>query len=379
MAPVVLELQRHPELFETRLCATAQHREMLDDVLRLFELAPDYDLDIMRVDQSLTDVTVQVLARLDPILKRDRPDWLLVQGDTTTAMAASLVAFYHRIRIGHVEAGLRTGNKFHPYPEEVNRIIADAIGDLRFAPTESARRNLLREGISGESIHVTGNTVIDALTQAASLPADADAVQLFDRLGLDHAPGESNGKTPRIILVTAHRRENFGERLENICNALCDIAGRYPVKIVYPVHPNPNVRRTAYGILGNIPNVLLLDPLGYGTMVQLMKRSHLVLTDSGGLQEEAPGLGKPVLVMRDVTERPEAVEAGTVRVVGTDYDRIVKETALLLEDDADYLRMATAVNPYGDGHASERIAWALASTAGERLQGVGYPPREWTG
>ncbi|MGE5139144.1 MAG: non-hydrolyzing UDP-N-acetylglucosamine 2-epimerase, partial [Rudaea sp.] len=325
------------------------------------------------------DVTVQVLARLDPILKRDRPDWLLVQGDTTTAMAASLVAFYHQIRIGHVEAGLRTGNKFHPYPEEVNRIIADALGDLRFAPTESARRNLMREGISGESIHVTGNTVIDALTRAANLPADADVVQLLNRLGLDRSPGESNQNAPRIILVTAHRRENFGERLESICGALCEIAARYPVKVVYPVHPNPHVRSVAYAILGNIPNVLLLDPLGYGTMVHLLKRSYLVLTDSGGLQEEAPGLGKPVLVMRDVTERPEAVQAGTVRVVGTDYDRIIAETARLLEDEVEYQRMATAVNPYGDGHASERIAWALASTAGERLEGPGYPPREWTG
>lgn len=349
MAPVVKQLSRFPDQIESLVCVTAQHREMLDQVLSLFDIKPDFDLNLMQENQTLAELTANALTGLDQVLKAERPDWVLTQGDTTTAMAASLAAFYHRIKIGHVEAGLRTWDRFQPFPEEINRKIADAVCDLHFAPTEAARENLLREGLDGRSIFVTGNTVIDALLDVAERDYD------WNEGPLAKIPRDS-----RLILVTAHRRENFGKPLEQICAALKEIAALDPtLQIVYPVHLNPNVRRVAHERLGNISNVALLEPLEYLPLVQLMKAAYLVLTDSGGLQEEAPGLGKPVLVLREVTERPEGVEAGTVKLVGTDHRTIVQETRRLLEDQVEYDRMSRAVNPYGDGHASERIVESL--------------------
>jgi UDP-N-acetylglucosamine 2-epimerase (non-hydrolysing) len=349
MAPVIRELRKYPTRADVRVCVTGQHREMLDQVLDLFEIVPDHDLHIMRADQSLTEVTAAALTGLDAVIASERPDWVVVQGDTTTAMVAALVAFYHRIRIAHVEAGLRSWNRAHPFPEEMNRRIADNLSDLHFAPTAQARENLLREGIDGRTILVTGNTVIDALHWVSGLPAPAD----LDRL----VP--PNGT--RLLLVTAHRRESFGPAMQEICLALRDLAARYGdrVQVVYPVHLNPRVHELAYRLLGDVPNVVLVPPLDYLRLVHLMKRAYLVLTDSGGIQEEAPGLGKPVLVLREVTERPEAVTAGTARVVGTSRERVVGETTRLLEDPAEYARMARAVNPFGDGHAAERIVGAL--------------------
>ena len=360
MAPVVKELHKFPEHFCTRVCVTAQHREMLDQVLELFGIVPDFDLNIMRENQSLTQVTVDVLARLDPIMRSEKMDWVLVQGDTTTALAAALVAFYHHVRIGHVEAGLRTWDKRNPFPEEVNRRTVDGFADLCFAPTEKARQNLLREGVDDTKIIVTGNTVIDALLDVSSRPYQWNEGPLA--VVPDHA---------RLILVTAHRRENFGEPLENICQALRKIALEYnDVCIVFPVHPNPQVQRVVNSRLRNTKNIVLLEPLDYLTLVQLMKRAYLVLTDSGGLQEEAPQLGKPVLVLREVTERPEAVESGTVKVIGLNRGKIVREVARLLSDTSEYERMARAINPYGDGHASERIVQALRRSGFDSKQPV---------
>jgi len=287
------------------------------------------------------------------VLEQERPDWVLAQGDTTTAMVAALAAFYRRIKVGHVEAGLRSGDKFHPFPEEINRKLADSICDLHFAPTDTARQNLLREGVSDSSILVTGNTVIDALLEVTARPYE-----------WDEGPLATIPRRSRLILITAHRRENFGPPLESICAALKEIASRYPeAHLVYPVHLNPNVRRTVYEMLNQTSNITLLEPLEYLPLVHLLKQSYLVLTDSGGLQEEAPGLGKPVLVLREVTERPEGVAAGTVKVVGTDREKIVRETARLMEDRAEYERMARAVNPYGDGRASARIINRLREEA----------------
>jgi UDP-N-acetylglucosamine 2-epimerase (non-hydrolysing) len=348
MAPVVAQLRLRSDIIESRVCVTAQHREMLDQVLALFCIAPDYDLDVMRENQSLAGSTALILTRLDEVLAHETPDWVLTQGDTTTAMVGVLAAFYRRIGTGHVEAGLRTFNKHHPFPEEINRRIADAVCDLHFAPTVAARDNLLREGISPEGVFVTGNTVIDALQDVARRSYDWAAGPLAQI---------PSGK--RIILVTAHRRENFGEPLSEICAALKTIAARTDVQIVYPVHRNPNVRAVVERMLAGDENISLLDPLEYLPLVHLMKASDLVLTDSGGLQEEAPGLGKPVLVLRETTERPEGVAAGTVKLVGTDRARIVEESTRLLDDRAEYERMARAVNPYGDGQSSRRIVEAL--------------------
>ncbi len=384
LAPVIRELRRRSAEREIhcRICVTAQHREMLDQVLGLFRIVPDDDLEVMSDRQTPAHVASAVLARLEPVLRRERPDWVLVQGDTTTVAAAALAAFYAGVRVGHVEAGLRTYDKWQPFPEEINRRIAGVIADLHFAPTERACQNLLREGVPTECVRVTGNPVIDALQWVAGLPPDVETTALLQQLGFSeisgaqtagHASQESANRIPvsrgpqpwdrrlRLILVTAHRRENFGRPLENICEALRRIAERYrdSVRIVYPVHLNPNVREPVHRLLGNIPNITLLPPLGYLSLVHLMKRSYLVLTDSGGIQEEAPGLGKPVLVLRAVTERPEAVEAGTVQIVGTDPEQIVRQTVLLLEDEMAYRRMACAVNPYGDGRASQRIVAAL--------------------
>ena len=350
MVPVILELMRRPGDFESRVCVTAQHRDMLDEVLSLFNIWPDYDLDIMCPNQSLSYVMAAVLTKLEPILAEERPDWLLVQGDTTTVLAATLAAFYQRIKVGHIEAGLRTGNKFHPYPEEINRVMTDHVCDLRFAPTEESRQNLLREGIPDRTILVTGNTVIDALRMIVRQPYDATGGPL-DTL----PPGR------RLVLVTAHRRENFGEPIRNICQALRQLADVFvgDVHLIYPVHRNPNIQRPVYEMLSDHLGITLLDPVDYQTMAHLMNRAVLILSDSGGIQEEAAGLGKPVLVLRETTERPEGVEAGVLKVVGTDPEAIVQEASLLLTDAAAYERMARAVNPFGDGRASQRIANAL--------------------
>ncbi len=365
MAPVVRLLARTPEI-EAQVCVTAQHREMLDQVLELFTITPDIDLDLMRPNQSLAELTAAVFTRLDPVLKSFAPDWVLVQGDTTTVMASALAAYYRRIRVGHVEAGLRTHDKWQPFPEEINRRVAGAAADLHFAPTEWSRQNLLREGIAAELIVITGNPVIDALQTVAQLPALAETVQLLERLGIPVEPAQAVPAGRRLALVTAHRRENFGQPIVNICAALASLAETYQgaVQFVYPVHLNPNIQEPVYRLLGSVPNITLLPPQDYLPMVQLMKRSTLVLTDSGGLQEEAPSLGAPALVMREVTERPEGLQAGTVRLVGTDTQRIIAETRRLLDDPLAYATMARAVNPYGDGHAAERIVKAILDYPG---------------
>jgi UDP-N-acetylglucosamine 2-epimerase (non-hydrolysing) len=360
MAPVVRELQRRDNIV-SQVCVTAQHREMLDQVLDLFNIIPDYDLNIMTPGQTPTEVTARVMLELDPLLRNLQPDWILVQGDTTTVMAAAIAACHLKIKVGHVEAGLRTGDMLNPFPEEMNRVIADSISNLHFAPTSRARDNLLREGISEKSIIVTGNTVIDALLNVAQKPWLPEPTHpLYPQFS-------SNGQSSltKYITVTAHRRENFGRPLLNICAALNEIAqqGRGELHIIYPVHLNPNVHKPVYQLLADTPNITLIPPLDYLSLVQLMKRSTLILTDSGGIQEEAPSLGIPVLVLRRVTERQEGVEAGTVRIVGTDSARIVEETFGLLSDSKAYQTMAQAVNPYGDGHAAERIVDALLGDA----------------
>lgn len=337
-------------MIDSRVCVTAQHRQMLDQVLSLFGIIPDYDLNVMQESQTPTQVAAAILLGLGPILKIEKPDWVLVQGDTTTVMAAALAAYYERVKIGHVEAGLRSHNKWLPFPEEVNRKVATAIADLHFAPTQNARQNLLQEGINDDAICITGNPVIDALKTVVDLPYNTSVGPLKD------VPWDK-----RIILTTAHRRENFGQPLENICLALRDIAQCYlnDVHIIYPVHPNPNVKNTAFKILSKVAGVTLISPLDYHSLAYLMKQSTLILTDSGGIQEEAPSLGKPVLVLREVTERPEGVDAGTARLVGTNRDCIFQQVKLLLDDHDEYKAMAHASNPYGDGHAAERIVQAL--------------------
>jgi UDP-N-acetylglucosamine 2-epimerase (non-hydrolysing) len=380
LAPVIRELAgRAGSGLQTVVCSTAQHRELLDEVLDLFGLRPDYDLAVMEADQSPTGVAAAVLARLEPVLARERPAWVLVQGDTTTVAGAALAAYYAGSRVGHVEAGLRTGDKWRPFPEEINRRVAGAVADLHFAPTERARANLLHEGVPPTQIVVTGNPVIDALRGVAALPPPEEAMAILARAGPgSRQPGTATADARRLILVTAHRRESFGAPLEAVCAALREIAARYAgaVQLVYAVHPNPNVHEPVHRLLGGVPGVTLTPPLAYSTLVHLMKRADLVLTDSGGIQEEAPGLGVPVLVLRDVTERPEAVEAGTVRLVGTDRERIVAEACRLLDDPVAHARMARAVNPYGDGQASQRIVAALL---GERVEPFGLPADETRG
>ena len=349
MAPVVQALQA-AEGVVSRVCVTAQHREMLDQVLRLFNIQPDIDLDLMQPDQSLADLSAAIFKGLDPVIEDEAPDWLLVQGDTTTVMVASILAYYHRVRIAHVEAGLRTRDKWQPFPEEINRRVAGVIADLHFAPTENARANLLSEGIPDSQIYVTGNPVIDALLQVVEKP-----YQLSDpRL-------QSIPESKKVILVTAHRRENFGEPFERIFSAIRDLAKEYAeaIHIIYPVHLNPNVQEPAHRILSDIPNVSLVEPLDYHPMAYWMKRAAFILTDSGGLQEEAPALGTPVLVLRERTERPEAIDAGTARLVGSDPQRILSAAKQLLDDPQAYEKMAKAANPFGDGHAAKRIVKAL--------------------
>jgi len=350
MAPVVQALKKAPG-FESYVCVTAQHREMLDQVLDLFEIKPDIDLDLMRPDQSLAGLSAAILIALEPVMESIKPDWVLVQGDTTTVTMTSLLAYYHRIRVGHVEAGLRTFDKWQPFPEEINRRVAGITADLHFAPTEWTKRNLLKEGIAESIIRVTGNPVIDALKTVSQLSEPAMVTGLVEKLGLNQGN--------RLVLVTAHRRENFGKPLENILIALKNLATRGDLEIVYPVHLNPNVQDPVYRILQNVPHITLLPPLDYLPMVHLMKRATLVLTDSGGIQEEAPSFGIPTLVLREVTERPEGVEAGTLKLVGTDTDRITNEAIHLLDNPVDYSAMAKAANPFGDGHAAQRIVQSL--------------------
>jgi UDP-N-acetylglucosamine 2-epimerase (non-hydrolysing) len=349
MAPVVTELQASPR-FECRVCVTAQHREMLDQVLRLFDIRPDYDLNIMRPGQSLQDLTAAVFLELGPVVASAQPDWILIQGDTTTVMAAALLGYYHRVKVGHVEAGLRTGDKWRPFPEEINRRVAGVVADLHFAPTQAAKANLLSEGVPESQTIVTGNPVIDALQRVIGMPYD-----------LRTGPLAGISWDRKVLLVTAHRREHFGAPLERIFNALKRIAETYSqqVQLVYPVHLNPNVYDTAHEMLNGVANITLMDPLDYQPMVHLMKGAYLVLTDSGGLQEEAPALGTPVLVMRDRTERPEAIEAGVAVLVGTDPERIYEETSHLLEETEEYQQMARAINPFGDGKAAGRIVQAI--------------------
>ena len=357
MAPIVKMLQKYPKQFEIKVCVTAQHRQMLDQVLSLFDIIPEYDLDIMKPNQNLFDITCNVLQGLKRVFEAERSDIILVHGDTTTTLAASLAAYYCRIPVGHVEAGLRTGNKYSPFPEEINRRVACVLSDLHFAPTETARQNLLSEGVPGSAIHVTGNTVIDALLAVREqINSDSSIREKMDSMFSFLDPSK------RLILVTGHRRENFGEGFENICLALTEIAERYSdLEILYPVHLNPNVQEPVNRILGCFKhsNIHLIDPVDYLPFVYLMNRSYLIITDSGGVQEEAPSLGKPVLVVRDTTERTEAIAAGTVKLVGTDKNKIVQEAILLLNSSAAYNSMSQAHNPYGDGNAALQISRAL--------------------
>lgn len=362
MAPLVKEFEKHPEVFKTIVCVTGQHRQMLDQVLDLFDITPDYDLNIMKQGQDLYDVTARVLTGLRDVLKESQPDVVLVHGDTTTSTAAALAAFYQQIPVGHVEAGLRTHNIYSPWPEEMNRQITGRIATYDFAPTPLSRDNLLRENVSDDKITVTGNTVIDALYMVVDKikndgKLDTELKEQLKNSGYD-VERLKDGK--KLVLITGHRRENFGEGFISICKAIKFLTGKYPdVDFIYPMHLNPNVRKPIHEVFGEdlsgLGNMFFIEPLEYLSFVYLMEKSNIVLTDSGGIQEEAPGLGKPVLVMRDTTERPEALSAGTVKLVGTDYDKIVNEVSSLLDYENHYDEMSKAVNPYGDGKACERI------------------------
>ncbi|MDM8252787.1 UDP-N-acetylglucosamine 2-epimerase (non-hydrolyzing) [Phocaeicola barnesiae] len=362
MAPLVKEFQKFPDKFETVVCVTGQHREMLDQVLNIFEISPDYDLNIMKQGQDLYDVTARVLTGMRDVLKEAKPDVVLVHGDTTTSTAAALAAFYQQIPVGHVEAGLRTYNIYSPWPEEMNRQITGRIATYHFAPTPLSKQNLLAESVQEGNIYVTGNTVIDALYMVVDKikndkVLDAELENLLKQAGYD-INRLVGGK--KLVLITGHRRENFGDGFINMCTAIKDLTKKYPdVDFVYPMHLNPNVRKPIHEVFGenlsNLGNMFFIEPLEYLSFVYLMEKSTIVLTDSGGIQEEAPGLGKPVLVMRDTTERPEALDAGTVRLVGTNYDKIVKEVSALIDNEDCYRQMSQAVNPYGDGKACGRI------------------------
>lgn len=366
MAPLVKEFLRYPEKFETVVCVTGQHREMLDQVLRIFDIQPDYDLNIMKQGQDLYDVTARVLVGMRNVLSKVLPDVVLVHGDTTTSTAAALAAFYQQIPVGHIEAGLRTHDIYSPWPEEMNRQITSRIATYHFSPTPLSKQNLLAEGIKEEQIVVTGNTVIDALYRVVdhikkNLKLDAELESLLKQAGYD-VTRLKEGK--KLVLITGHRRENFGEGFVHICTAIKDLTKKYPdVDFVYPMHLNPNVRKPIHEVfednLSGLGNMFFIEPLEYLSFVYLMEKSNIVLTDSGGIQEEAPGLGKPVLVMRDTTERPEALEAGTVKLVGTSYDKIVNEVSALLENQDYYNKMSKAINPYGDGKACGRIVFSL--------------------
>ena len=359
MAPIVLELRKYPDQILPVVAVTAQHREMLDQVLRLFRIEPDHDLDIMSAGQTLFDITSRAMMGLDRVLDAEKPDIVLVHGDTTTTFAGALAAYYHQVTVGHVEAGLRTRNKYSPFPEEMNRKLTGAIADLHFAPTTTSEGNLLAEAVPKEHIFVTGNTVIDALRHTVK-----EDFQFSDQLlqGIDF-------KKKRIVLVTTHRRENLGEPMRHVYKALKQLTEEFDdVEIVFPVHKNPKVREVVDAELGGLSKVHLIDPLDYEPFANLMHRAHLILTDSGGVQEEAPAQGKPVLVLRDTTERPEAISAGTVKLIGTNRERVYEEARRLLVDEGEYRRMAEAHNPYGDGHASERIIQAILYHYGRTKQ-----------
>ena len=365
MAPLVKEFRKHPDIFNTIVCVTGQHRQMLDQVLQLFEITPDYDLNIMKQGQDLYDVTARVLTGMRDVLKEAQPHVVLVHGDTTTSTAAALAAFYQQIPVGHVEAGLRTHNIYSPWPEEMNRQITSRIATYNFSPTPLSKANLLREAVAEESITVTGNTVIDALYWVVNKIKENKALNdelktMLANAGYDVTRLDTGRK---LVLITGHRRENFGEGFINMCTAIKDLTQKYPhVDFVYPMHLNPNVRKPiaeVFGGQGGGSNMFFIEPLDYLSFVYMMEKSYIVLTDSGGIQEEAPGLGKPVLVMRDTTERPEALEAGTVKLVGTNYNKIVNEVSLLLDDTEHYNAMSHAVNPYGDGLACSRIVEKL--------------------
>jgi UDP-N-acetylglucosamine 2-epimerase len=354
LAPIVLELRKYPDV-QVKVCVTAQHRQMLDQVLGLFEIVPDIDLDLMRLNQTLSELTAKVVVEMDEVIKQERPDVVLVQGDTTTVMAAALSAFYNKIQVGHVEAGLRSDDLYSPFPEEMNRRVTTILSSYHFAPTERARNALLKEGVSEKQIFVTGNSVIDALYMILKKPVPQTAKDILNRAGI-----YENGNDRKMILVTAHRRENFGERFESICHGIKQLTERnQDVVIVYPVHLNPNVQEPVTRILKRVERILLVEPVEYDTMVHMMNAAKVILTDSGGIQEEAPSLGKPVLVMRTETERPEGIEAGTAKLVGPYAERIVNETERLLRDPSAYNEMAVAVNPYGDGKAAQRIVKIL--------------------
>ena len=366
MCPLVKEFQKHPDMFETIVCVTGQHREMLDQVLKIFEVSPDFDLNIMKQGQDLYDVTSRVLIGMRDVLNQTRPDIVLVHGDTTTSTASALAAFYQQIPVGHVEAGLRTHNIYSPWPEEMNRQITGRIATFNFAPTPLSRQNLLNEGVEDKKITVTGNTVIDALQQVVTrIQGNTELREELDKklklCGYD-VNRLSNGK--KLVLITGHRRENFGEGFINMCTAIKDLTKKYQdVDFVYPMHLNPNVRKPIHQVFGqdlnDLGNMFFIEPLEYLEFVYMMSKSYIVLTDSGGIQEEAPGLGKPVLVMRDTTERPEALDAGTVKLVGTDYCKILNEVSDLIDNKISYDKMSHAVNPYGDGKACGRIVTSL--------------------
>lgn len=368
MAPLVKEFQKYPEVFQTVVCVTGQHREMLDQVLKIFDIIPDYDLNIMQQGQDLYDVTARVLMGMRDVLKQVQPDVVLVHGDTTTSTASALAAFYQQIPVGHVEAGLRTHNIYSPWPEEMNRLIIGRIATYHFSPTLLSCRNLLDEGVKKDAITVTGNTVIDALYLVidkikSNEALDSELAEILKKSGYD-VNRLQEGK--KLVLITGHRRENFGDGFISMCTAIKVLTKKYPgVDFVYPMHLNPHVRKPIHEVFGedlsDLGNMFFIEPLEYLAFVYLMEKSNIVLTDSGGIQEEAPGLGKPVLVMRDTTERPEALDAGTVKLVGTNYDKILNEVSALLDDTAYYERMSKAVNPYGDGMACGRIVSALSN------------------
>jgi UDP-N-acetylglucosamine 2-epimerase len=360
MAPVIRELARHPGEIRSVICSVGQHREMLNQVLPLFGIRLDHDLDVMQPDQSLSQLTAALFTGLDRVVVEEQPDWVLAQGDTTSVFVASMVAYYRRVRFGHVEAGLRTGDKHRPFPEEINRRIADLVSDLHFAPTERARQALLREGCREADVHVTGNTVVDALNDVVARPYDWES-----------GPLAAIPRKEKLVLITAHRRESFGDPFRELCLAIRDLSRRFQdedVQFVYPVHLNPNVRKPVNDILSGLGNVSLVEPLDYLSLVQLLKRSTVILTDSGGIQEEGVGLRVPVLVMRDTTERPEGVEAGAARLVGTRRERIFAETEALLKDSSARRAMAVATNPYGDGQAGARIVSLLLDRSASQMK-----------
>ncbi len=368
LTPVIHALKKAEQEFFVKVCVTAQHREMLDQMLKIFDITPDHDLNIMRENQSLFDVTVEELKQLEKVLNMENPDIVLVQGDTTTTFTASLAAYYSKIRVGHIEAGLRSGNKFSPFPEEINRGLTAQLADLHFAPTEKAKDNLIKERIDRDKVFITGNTVIDTLLMTIEKQKDRRSEEYFNRKFRENYGIRFNGQ--KVIPITSHRRESFGEDSESICQGIKKVAENNPdVLMIYPLHHNPNIKKTAKRILNGIKNIHLIEPLDYFSFIWVLSRAYLIMTDSGGVQEEAPSLGKPVLVMRNVTERTEGIEAGTAKLIGTDREKIFSETMRLLHDKKAYRKMAKANNPYGDGKSSEKIMNILKRKLNENIWG----------